>query len=537
MITLDSLLYRGYFPRELPPAFVTSSFASTVISNINSLPIDFAPGSALAARLPKHSVVRLGLTRRNMGIVNPIPFFHLSRELVGNWGSLQNHYQKSSISKSSPKDDPNLGRAIITGSNFDDLLLARLRLRSTSKYILKTDITKFYPSVYSHSIPWALHTKSIAKAQQRNRQLLGNQLDFRVRNCQDRQTVGIPIGPDTSLPISEIVLSAADSLLQSKYANLNGIRYVDDYEFGVQTYSEAEAILNILQQVLQTFELSINFAKTKILELPLPLDPPWIIQLREFNFRNTTKHQRTDLLEYFSVTFELTNQHKTDFVLKYAVARLKGLVVDKANWDIVQDFLFQCMMVESGTFLPVLEHFMSAQQKGYVIDKSRISFVMNYQIIQNSKSGKSSEVAWALWALIFWSVSLSKEAADTLASSEDSVVALLALDASHRGLIPTGLDTTFWETFMNAQFLYEEQWLLVYEANIKSWLPSQGGVDFVANDANFGFLKRNDVSFYDSNRLIAYKPSSGKGAGIQFTGFSLIDYDETEELEEQDEES
>ncbi|MFM6127183.1 MAG: hypothetical protein ACKPBV_00235 [Sphaerospermopsis kisseleviana] len=29
------------------------------------------------------------------------------------------------------------------------------------KYLIKTDIKNFYPSIYTHSIPWALHKKDV----------------------------------------------------------------------------------------------------------------------------------------------------------------------------------------------------------------------------------------------------------------------------------------------------------------------------------------------------------------------------------------
>ena len=51
---------------------------------------------------------------------------------------------------------------------------------------------------------------------------------------------------------------------------------------------------------------------------------------------------------------------------------------------------------------------------------------------------------------------------------------------------------------MSTPELYEEQWLLAYEANVKGWLPSQGGPDHVAADNNFGFLKNSAVEFYVS---------------------------------------
>jgi hypothetical protein len=49
-------------------------------------------------------------------------------------------------------------------------------------------------------------------------------------------------------------------------------------------------------------------------------------------------------------------------------------------------------------------------------------------------------------------------------------------------------------------------WLLAYEANIKKWLPNSGGTDYVRKDVNFGFLKRNKVSFYDSSLAAPLTP-------------------------------
>ena len=78
----------------------------------------------------------------------------------------------------------------------------------------------------------------------------------------------------------------------------------------------------------------------------------------------------------------------------------------------------------------------------------------------------------------------------------DGVVGLLLLDASSRGLISGTPAYPSLEQYMNSDDLYTEQWLLSYEANRKNWLPSLQGGDHVAADANFGYLKANNVSFY-----------------------------------------
>lgn len=68
---------------------------------------------------------------------------------------------------------------------------ARLVVRARAPLIVRTDINQFYGSIYTHSIPWALHGKATAKAN-RSPALLGNALDECVRNAQDGQTIGVP---------------------------------------------------------------------------------------------------------------------------------------------------------------------------------------------------------------------------------------------------------------------------------------------------------------------------------------------------------
>ena len=56
---------------------------------------------------------------------------------------------------------------------------------------------------------------------------------------QDGQTMGIPIAPDASLIVSEIVLTAIDESFQAT-ARIRGLRYIDDYELVFSSTSEAD---------------------------------------------------------------------------------------------------------------------------------------------------------------------------------------------------------------------------------------------------------------------------------------------------------
>ena len=64
------------------------------------------------------------------------------------------------------------------------------------KYVLHTDISDCYGSIYTHSIPWALHKKSEAKKKKnRNKQsLIGVSIDSHLQDMSFGQTNGIPQG-------------------------------------------------------------------------------------------------------------------------------------------------------------------------------------------------------------------------------------------------------------------------------------------------------------------------------------------------------
>jgi hypothetical protein len=79
---------------------------------------------------------------------------------------------------------------------------------------------------------------------------------------------------------------------------------------------------------------------------------------------------------------------------------------------------------------------------------------------------------------------------------DDAVVALLALDATSRGLAVSNGWPTWSPRMVNAE-LFGDMWLLAYEANVRNWLPNVGP-DFVAADPFFGPLKAARVSFYNT---------------------------------------
>lgn len=200
-MALGDLLARGYFPKELPRPFVTAPFAN-VMTAATALPGDFAKTASKSNPIPIgrigcYSHARGGLFRRTLGICNPLHYFLLCKEIWQNWTTITARVSGSALAATAP-DLKTTGRAIDgkwPQTSRPDFAQDR---RLGRRYVLQTDISRFYSSIYTHSIAWALHTKATAKANRRFT-LLGNKIDYWVRMGQDQQTVGIPIGPDTSL--------------------------------------------------------------------------------------------------------------------------------------------------------------------------------------------------------------------------------------------------------------------------------------------------------------------------------------------------
>jgi len=95
---------------------------------------------------------------------------------------------------------------------------------------------------------------------------LADRLDILIRNCNRNQTIGIPIGPETSRVIAEIISSridddfAADTDLNNKDID----RLQDDWFIGVSTFEEAEDVLSKIARLYRDYGLEINGSKTSI---------------------------------------------------------------------------------------------------------------------------------------------------------------------------------------------------------------------------------------------------------------------------------
>ncbi|PGB61580.1 RNA-directed DNA polymerase [Bacillus toyonensis] len=132
--------------------------------------------------------------------------------------------------------------------------------RFGKKRIFKTDIQNFFPSIYTHSIPWALVGKSEAKRNKTKQNEYYNQLDSLIQKCQRGETHGIPTGSFASHLIAEIYLCKLDEKME-KYQY---VRYVDDFEFPYNEESDKENFYKDLNKELNELNLKVKVEKNQI---------------------------------------------------------------------------------------------------------------------------------------------------------------------------------------------------------------------------------------------------------------------------------
>ena len=277
----DWLLNEGYYPEQyvLPPTFKVSNYhlgAAIKNTDINNL----ARREIVSISYPKTL-----LTSREFGIQHPSNYHDIVLLLINNWDvivALLFDKKNKIHSYSFPipvnaKDEGNLSPLRSGRMIYEWIAMAEKDLVAEAhryNYIVRSDITNYYNSVYTHSIAWAIHGQE-ASFKDKDNNLFGNKIDRLVQYANKGRTNGLPVGSALSDLIAEIILSVID-LKVSQKVDKDGIhflatRFKDDYRILCHKKEDGEKILKYLAEELKQFNLNINENKTVILDLPAGL--------------------------------------------------------------------------------------------------------------------------------------------------------------------------------------------------------------------------------------------------------------------------
>lgn len=304
------LLEDGYFPEQyvMPPCFRVNQFDLKAapyfkIDNSGAQP-KFEPDKF---ELLNVSFPKTQLTDRTFGIIAPKIYHDIVWYLINDWDLIQKslfRIQNKIYSYSFPIPITNnnigfLGDLRAGRMIYEFLEMAENDLVAEAykyKFILKTDIKNFYPSIYTHSIAWAIHTKDeIRKKGNRSdfNNFVGLVIDKLFQYSNDGCTNGIAIGPAISDLISEIILVAIDTecskIIDDQNIDFLGVRFKDDYRFLCQTKQDANFIIKTLQKQLALYNLTLNESKSQIDELPEGLFREWTADYQQYSLRYKNK--------------------------------------------------------------------------------------------------------------------------------------------------------------------------------------------------------------------------------------------------------
>ncbi len=248
------------------------------LEHISLTPINWLNGEKPLITSPLNFLTPKGhLSWRSFNLLHPYIFIHLVNTITTEpaWTELKSLLSEKtlvncySLPKFTKEEDES---SKLSGIN-RWLQMAENDLVKDSvnySFLTVTDIKNFYPSIYTHSISWAIHGKTVAKARRHDPVLLGNKLDKLFQNSRDGQTNGIPVGSMVSDIIAEVLLKDIDKKLTS-WIQENHLadqiiisRYRDDYRILSKTSEHGKQVLRALSKLLDEYNLVLNSDKTKV---------------------------------------------------------------------------------------------------------------------------------------------------------------------------------------------------------------------------------------------------------------------------------
>ena len=267
---------------------------------------------AIYFNIPKSNYIRREYKMPNLYSYLELVFF-----LVDNKNNFINSFKTNKYSTSKFFN--------VLDFNFTFTKKIERRLLFGGTNILSLDLSNFYHTLYTHSIPWVIEGKQNSKRNRING--FANNLDKIIQHCQYGETHGIPTGTICSKIIAEFYMCYIDKQLEEK--NFKYSRYVDDIKFPYTSDSERESFMMEISNLCREYNLILNDKKTEINTFPFENNRQKIEIFNYFdnlsiNSKKSTWIKRiTEFLEY-CLTEESNNN-------KGAIKCLFSVSINKFN--------------------------------------------------------------------------------------------------------------------------------------------------------------------------------------------------------------
>lgn len=296
----------------------TGGFADYCVAKFDSLSsiLEMLKRTTVYGRF---SAPRTMTTRRVLALPHPASQMTLSLIIAQERKNIATIIRSSPLTLYKTNLKSNRSRAF-SGLNFRMRVKQETAILAQYPFVLMADIANFFHTIYSHSIPWAVLTKEhVKEAREKKWQMLADVekhwcslLDTALQRGNSRETFGIPVGPDTSRIIAEILLAGIhnDKGFRDAAAANKGYRLVDDFFIRFETEAAAGKCLDALRHVLWEYNLHLNEGKTRIVSASAVYGESWRHELESFQFDDSTLAKQRDSV-----------QHLMDITLRQCAAR------------------------------------------------------------------------------------------------------------------------------------------------------------------------------------------------------------------------
>lgn len=520
-----ALLSKGYFPKELPPVFTTEDFGrlshdvlqrwetdevfKVDVKSLGKTPCKKKRRNAYtylleSAEAEVLSKPKRGYERRNLHITHPIPQALLVKEISENWKALQKWLSRQAFSIDEISVSGKYERGI-KEINFNAHREKSFYLEATADWLVKTDITRFYPSVYTHSIPWAAYGKERVKnGMGYYKGSFADRVDVLVRACNRNQTIGIPIGPETSRIIAEVISSRIDTDFQSFKLDLSDHsidRLQDDWNVGARTLEQAEDVITCISAIYRSYGLEINGSKTSVDHIITAKRKTWISEIGAFLSHKSGSLRGARLREFITMTLRLQSDFQSEPIVSYALSVIERTGLMNPDIREIESFLLKAAVIAPSSMDKICRIILNLQHKSGAVSAERIGRRFILLAERNLEKGHHFEAIWLLYTLRGLKRPFKSESLCQLSErASSSALSLLLLDMKQMQMGIGTLPKKEWAAQISSDgILRDWSWLLAYEAFRKGWLKDTKGL---LKEPFFAAMDVNDIVFYDPKRNI-----------------------------------
>lgn len=495
------LISHGFFAPELPPCFVAHDLAKyreSIWRKVEAVPAPPHTNKRGARQFISEPCwfyfPRFGRDDRKHGVINPISYLAIAKTISDNFVPLRKITRTSPIS-SSPLVFDWGGRRALFRPNIDLRDDFRVDLSTRRESFAVADIRAYFHSIYTHAIPWAIYGKPFAK---KNRQLahFGNLLDLYCRNAQDGQTIGLPVGPDTSRLIAEVLASAVDKKLMElvNISSRDASRYIDDYTIGVDADHSGSEAIAALRKAASHFELELNSDKSAVHPTSFRFPTGWKQAILAHVPR--TEFGPDHFSRFFYEVGRLCQEQPELNIEKFAFQNARSAFTQAVEWKGIQSHLINSYRRNSSLVSFLTEALILRERTRGDVDKDIIRSFLTHRLPQLAKQNRTGEIIWLLFLAIRLELVLPSQPISDLYQVDNAMVALLVNYARNRGMIDGDVDYSLWQNCLSPDGLHSPMWLYAYES-VRLGINPQGNSDSIRQHPFFGFLLEKNVGFLE----------------------------------------